>query len=545
MLKISTQIFLLLAFGSSWAIYRETGSVWPKPQSQVTLGTFAVLSDNLTVTGNLVGCAVLDQAIQRYKDSIYRQGCAPLGGKPFGYHNRRKPRKDSNEIKDYDNLTEINILVKSPCEEWPVSGSEETYVLQAHTAALFGKVQIYAYSVWAAIRSLETFSQLVHEIKIGDEQLLVINTTYIIDYPRFTYRGLMLDTARHFLPVSVILENLEAMSQNKMNVFHWHIVDDQSFPFQSKLFPDLSNLGAYDPVTHVYSPKDVAQVIEFARVRGIRVIPEFDTPGHSQSWGKGVPDLLTPCYNGPIKDGTFGPVDPILNTTYTFLQQFLGEVAQVFPDSYMHLGGDEVDFSCWKSNPDILDFMKAQGFGSDFTKLEEYYIQKVVNIVNQDLKKTTLVWQEVFDDGKVELDKNTIVHIWKDGYQNELTAVTKAGFTTILSSCWYLNYISYGIDWTKYYHCDPWDFLGNREQKSLVIGGVAAMWGEYQDGAGVTSSIWARACAVAERLWSEASVSDLTEAAPRIEEQRCRMLKRGIRVNTINGPGYCPCDAYF
>ena len=139
------------------------------------------------------------------------------------------------------------------------------------------------------------------------------------------------------------------MAANKMNVFHWHIVDDESFPYQSITFPELSEKGAYDPYYHVYTPDIVQDIIEFARLRGIRVIPEFDTPGHSNSWGKAIP-ILTPCYADGKPNGEFGPIDPTNNLTYTFLASFIKELSTVFPDKYLHLGGDEVNFNCWYSS---------------------------------------------------------------------------------------------------------------------------------------------------------------------------------------------------
>uniref|UniRef100_A0AAX7VYY7 Beta-hexosaminidase n=1 Tax=Astatotilapia calliptera TaxID=8154 RepID=A0AAX7VYY7_ASTCA len=386
--------------------------------------------------------------------------------------------------------------------------------------------------VWGALFELNFCPPTLHLFQKS------INAAIINDFPRFQHRGILLDSSRHFLPIKVILANLETMAMNKFNVFHWHIVDDQSFPYLSRTFPQLSEQGAYHPYTHVYTPADVKMVIEFARLRGIRVIPEFDTPGHTQSWGKGQKDLLTPCYSGSKPSGSFGPVNPILNTTYDFMAQFFTEISTVFPDGYVHLGGDEVDFTCWKSNPDIQKFMEQQHFGDDYRKLESFYIQKLLDIVTS-TKKGYLIWQEVFDNG-VKLKPDTVVHVWiGGGSDKEMSSVTAAGYTTILSAPWYLDYISYGQDWQKYYKVEPLNFEGTDEQKKLVIGGEACLWGEYVDATNLTPRLWPRASAVAERLWSAKDVTDIGDAFNRLSLHRCRMVERGIPAEPLFS-SYCP-----
>ncbi|PNJ60786.1 HEXB isoform 7 [Pongo abelii] len=326
------------------------------------------------------------------------------------------------------------------------------------------------------------------------------------------------------------------MAFNKFNVLHWHIVDDQSFPYQSIAFPELSNKGSYS-LSHVYTPNDVRMVIEYARLRGIRVLPEFDTPGHTLSWGKGQKDLLTPCYSRQNKLDSFGPINPTLNTTYSFLTRFFKEISEVFPDQFIHLGGDEVEFKCWESNPKIQDFMRQKGFGTDFKKLESFYIQKVLDIIAT-INKGSIVWQEVFDD-KAKLAPGTIVEVWKDSaYPEELSRVTASGFPVILSAPWYLDLISYGQDWRKYYKVEPLDFGGTQEQKQLFIGGEACLWGEYVDATNLTPRLWPRASAVGERLWSSKDVRDMDDAYERLTRHRCRMVERGIAAQPLYA-GYC------
>ncbi|KAM3600626.1 uncharacterized protein V6R79_026198 [Siganus canaliculatus] len=504
------------------------GSLWPLPQkvqiSQVSFklssSTFSFVDAKESSAGP--SCSLLQDAYRRYYEYIFgsvkRQGFS-----------KRKGTGGSE-------LTELQVWIASPesdCNTSPSVTSDESYELTVDLPFAVLK----APKVWGALHGLETFSQLVYEDEFGTKS---INSSTVSDFPRFAHRGIMLDSSRHFLPVKVILANLEIMAMNKINVFHWHIVDDQSFPYMSRTFPQLSQQGAYHPYTHVYTPADVKMVIEFARLRGIRVISEFDTPGHTQSWGKSQMDLLTPCYSGTKPSGSFGPVSPILNTTYDFMDKLFEEISTVFPDAYVHLGGDEVDFTCWKSNPDIQKFMEQQGFGQDFSKLESFYIKKLLDIVTAK-KKGYIIWQEVFDNG-VKLKPDTIIHVWKGNqqeYQDEIANVTSSGYQTLLSTPWYLNYISYGQDWQGYYTVDPQNFKGTEEQKKLVIGGEACLWGEYVDATNLTPRLWPRASAVAERLWSSKDVTDIDDAFSRLSAHRCRLLERGIPAEPLFS-SFCP-----
>ncbi|KAG9488093.1 hypothetical protein GDO78_007736 [Eleutherodactylus coqui] len=421
------------------------GSLWPLPQTvQISTQVLYIPPAQFSIVhgaGSTAGprCVVLQDAFRRYYEYM------------FGYST--SPKNDISPSSD--RLLQLQVVVTSEdneCSMYPHIRSDESYKL---TIDENGAV-LQASQVWGALRGLETFSQLVYEDSTG---AFLVNFTRIADAPRFAHRGVLLDSSRHYLPLKTILLNLDAMAFNKMNVFHWHIVDDQSFPYQSVLFPELSNKGAYQPFTHVYTPIDVRLVIEYARSRGIRIVPEFDTPGHTTSWGNGQVDLLTPCYQSGKPTGSFGPINPILDTTYSFMQTLFHEISLVFPDQYLHLGGDEVDFSCWRSNPNITKFMAEQGFGTDYRKLESYYIQKLLDIVTK-YHKGYVVWQEVFDNHD-QLKPETVVEVWKEnGYQQEMAAVTAAGFQVLLSAPWYLNRISYGQDWIPAYRVEPTNFTG-------------------------------------------------------------------------------------
>ncbi|XP_060082425.1 beta-hexosaminidase subunit beta-like [Ylistrum balloti] len=494
------------------------GSPWPHPK-EMKLTTEALTLDrsSFKIRSTIKGCDVIDNGITRFRSNL-----------------------DVGSIDDALQTTEdLQIHVdNSSCQGYPYLGMNESYTLKVDRHSI-----LRANTVWGALRGLETFSQLLYTFPTGQVR---INKTEIFDEPRFPHRGIMLDTARHFIPVPILLQNLDAMSYNKFNVFHWHIVDDQSFPYQSIKFPGLSQKGAYSPV-HVYSQKDIQRVLQYARLRGIRVIVEFDTPGHTQSWGKFNRDLLTPCWNdgekGKAKYGRHGEyeiMNPMLNSTFAFLEELFSEVTSVFPDDYIHLGMDEAYHHCWASNPDVADFLTRElGLNaSDFSGMEQYYIRRTLDIVSNTQKKA-IIWEDPIEVG-LEADKDVLVEVWKNKqkWSSNMLNVVQRGYSAILSSCWYLNYIQYGQQWRQYYECDPHNFSGTAQDKSRVLGGEACLWAEYVDGTNLLSRLWPRASAVAERLWSPEHMKNPDDASFRLDQHRCRMLRRGIPAEPILN-GFC------
>ncbi|XP_060091809.1 beta-hexosaminidase subunit beta [Heteronotia binoei] len=499
------------------------GPVWPLPRSiHISPNRLQLAPKRFQIVHGLGSsegpqCSLLQDAFRRYYEYI------------FGYS--KWQNRDEKSLAETE-LAALQVIItskESDCDKYPDISSDEAYQLSVREPVAV----LEAGKVWGALRGLETFSQLVYEDDYGS---LFINASDITDFPRFAHRGILIDTSRHFLPLKSILTNLDAMAFNKFNVLHWHIVDDHSFPYQSITFPELSAQGSYS-YNHIYTPTDVRLVIEYARLRGIRVLPEFDTPGHTQSWGKGRKDILTACYSGESPSGSYGPVNPVLNSTYDFMAKLFNEIGTVFPDEYIHLGGDEVDFSCWKSNPDVKEFVRKQGIWYSYAKLESYYIDKMLDIVSS-INKKSIVWQEVFDNG-AELPPDSVVEVWMGNfYEEELRQVTKEGLSAILAAPWYLDYISYGQDWKKYYRVEPLSFFGCESQKKLVLGGEACLWGEFVDATNFIPRLWPRASAVGERLWSSKNVTDLEDAYSRLAEHRCRMLRRGIAAQPLY-VGFC------
>jgi len=490
------------------------GTVWPMPKSIETSTNIVPVELNAFSFKEIAKtCSLLTDAFERYEKLIK---------KSVGNYNLRFRPANSEAISTlYVNLT-------SACENFPSVEMNEKYSLKIDKMSF-----LESDSVWGILRGLETFSQLLWKTSTGE---VVVNKTVIYDEPRFSHRGILIDTSRHYLPINVLYQILDSMEYNKMNVLHWHIVDDQSFPYISKTYPSLHRKGAYNPTNHVYGPSDVTAVVYYARSKGIRVVPEFDSPGHTQSWGKGQPNLLTECFSNGRFNGNYGPVNPINNENYIFIKNLWKELKSVFPDQYIHLGGDEVSFDCWKSNPNITAWMKEKNISGNYAKLEEYHVQKVINISNE-VGFSYIVWQEVFDNG-VQLKDDTVVEVWLPPADKEVAKITSLGYKTLIAAPWYLDYISYGQDWKTYYKYEPLNFNGTDEQKSLVLGGEACLWAEYVDSTNLLSRLWPRASAVAERLWSPADVNNPDEATSRLHQHRCRLLKRNIPAEPL-WIGYC------
>uniref|UniRef100_A0A914DWJ8 Beta-hexosaminidase n=1 Tax=Acrobeloides nanus TaxID=290746 RepID=A0A914DWJ8_9BILA len=517
------------------------GEVWPLPWNVTTFNNFthSVNPGTFRFTSTLVNCDILQQALQRYRKWAFP-----------GYTSTQEVSKTS---KIY--LAQIDVQVVKGCDNgYPQMGMDESYTLQFNPTSTTAILK--ANEVWGALRGLESFSQLIFKDSEGNWN---VRTTTISDKPRFPHRGILLDCSRHYLSVGIIKRNLDLMAMNKMNVFHWHLTDIESFPYVSTKFPDLSAKGAFTP-KHVYTPTQIKSVIDYARLRGIRVVAEFDTPGHVSSWEAGKPGILATCYDDKGKNDTIYPtlLDPTKDENLQFLQQFFDEALNLFPDNYMHFGGDETDqyqLPCWVNNPTIGKWMQDQGMGKNNTALLHYYLSKLVQMVENSRPNASMIfWQEVLDQNVAP--SNAIAHVWTgEDYQDsmqEMDHVTKNGHFAIYSSCWYINLIKYGAVWGyvdkndlhdrgMYYQCNPTDFNGTDAQKELVLGGEACLWGEFVDGTNIISRLWPNAGATAERLWSDLAQTKSVDAAwPRLHEHQCRMMARGYEVQPANGPSFCP-----
>jgi len=382
----------------------------------------------------------------------------------------------------------------------PSLDEDESYSLEITDQ----QARLVAPTVVGAMRGLETFLQLVQ----GDRDGYYLPGIRIRDQPRFAWRGLLIDIGRHYQPPEVLKRNLDAMAAVKLNVFHWHLTEDQGFRVESKKFPKLHLLGS-DGL--YYTQDQVREIIAYATDRGIRVMPEFDIPGHSTSWLVGHPELGSAP--GPYQieraAGIFEPaLDPTRDQTYKFLDGFLGEMAALFPDAYMHIGGDENEGKQWDRNPQIQAFMKQKGI-KDNHALQAYFNQQVLKILQKHGKKM-IGWEEILHP---DLPKDAVIHSWRG--PASLAEAAKKGYNGILSAGYYIDLI---YPASQHYLADPLPDGGalTAEEAKHVMGGEATMWGEWVSPETIDSRIWPRTAAIAERLWSPRTVRDVADMYRRL-----------------------------
>jgi len=350
----------------------------------------------------------------------------------------------------------------------------------------------------------------------------------------------MIDTARHYLTVSTILRTIDAASYNKFNTLHWHATDAQSFPIESPVYPELAQAGAYGP-SAVYTTTDIATIVAYGLARGIRVVIEFDIPGHAASWGKAYPNITTYCPTLMANINNI-PLDPSNPFTFQVLEGFLGDMVSRFPDQTMHLGGDEVIFSCWLDNPQVVSWMKKNGFQNG-AQVEQYFEMQMFQIL-QAHNKSMVCWQELFNNG-VTLKANTIVEVWEDA--PTLQEVIDGGYRGLVAFPYYLDkqtpkagstHYEWVDTWQDFYNSDPYNGITGKNLHN-IIGGEAIMFGEQVDSTNFDSRVWPRASGVAERMWSPQSVTNVLATIPRLVAFRCRMAQRGIGAGPV-APDYCP-----
>jgi hexosaminidase len=423
--------------------------------------------------------AFLDSAVQRFVAQLSRQT-----GIPF------RPKTGS---------TTLEIHADHGPEAVQKLGEDESYELTVTDSG----AKLTAPASLGVLRGLQTFLQLVQITPTG----FAVPAVAIKDQPRFPWRGTLIDVSRHFIPIDVLKRNLDAMAAVKLNVLHWHLSDDQGFRAESKKFPKLTGMGSDGMF---YTQDEIRDLIAYAHDRGIRVIPEFDIPGHSRSWFLGYPELSSGSGPYTLEGGGIDPImDPTRESTYKFLDKFIAEMAKLFPDEYFHIGGDEVDGKQWDANPQIQAFIHAHGMKNN-QDLQAYFNQRLQKILAKN-HKTMVGWDEILHP---DLPKTIVVQSWRG--QKSLAEAAKQGYSGLLSYGYYLD-----LMWpaAQHYAVDPMSGEGanlTSEEEKRILGGESCQWAEWVTPENIDSHIWPRNVAIAERLWSPQNVTDVNSMYTRM-----------------------------
>lgn len=400
---------------------------------------------------------------------------------------------------------------------------DESYQLEIQS----NKIIINANSDLGAMHALETLLQLLQ----NNSTSYYFPTVTISDFPRFTWRGLMIDAARHFQPVDVIKRNLDAMAAMKMNVFHWHLTDDQGWRIELKNHPKLTQLASDG---NYYTQEEIKNIVKYAEERGIMVIPEIDVPGHGTAILTAYPEVGSKLnfdkntYSLERNSGIFTPtLDPSNPKTYQLLSEIFDEVCPLFSGNYFHIGGDENEGKDWDSNPKIQEFKKKNNFANNH-ELQTYFTMQLIPMLKKH-NKQLMGWEEIMTKN---LSKDAIIHSWKGSNEGiaagqSLVNAVKNGYKTVLSNGYYIDLMQ-GVE--SHYLNDPMpkNITLTAEEKARILGGEAPMWSELVTPTTIDSRIWPRTAAIAERLWSNENITDMASLRKRMNVISLQLEELGI-----------------
>jgi hexosaminidase len=414
-----------------------------------------------------------------------------------------------------------------------------------------GGVKIGYDSPAGALYAIETLRQLLPPQIEDDKPESGVHWTVppveISDAPRFGWRGLMLDVSRHFYPVSFIKRYLDFLTMEKMNVFHWHLVDDGGWRIQIDHYPRLTSVGAtrygvttgwdqsklrFDPGSGLpsyggfYTKRQIRDVIKYAADRNITIVPEIEMPGHSMPVFAAYPNLG--CLNVPPSKV---PGQPDTNVycagnpdTYTFIENVLSEVIDLFPSPYIHIGGDEVDKEFWHGCPRCQALMKDKGLKNE-EELQSYFVKTIEQFVAS--KGRHLIgWDEILEGG---LAPGAAVMSWRG--EDGGIAAAQAGHDVVMSptSYCYFDYPYLGQSTEHVYRYEPIPAALNADQAKLVLGGQANEWTEMiPTEQRAEYMIFPRVAALSEVLWSPKESRDYADFSRRLPDLYDRLDRQKI-----------------
>uniref|UniRef100_A0A1A9WED7 Beta-hexosaminidase n=1 Tax=Glossina brevipalpis TaxID=37001 RepID=A0A1A9WED7_9MUSC len=516
------------------------GAIWPMPTGRCELGNERVHFDPKKVK---VLIMTNSSTIQEFLYAATR----------LFEHNIAKECTQNCNLKESAEVT-IHVFVNSTSLtlDW---NTDESYLLSVNTIGNTSRVEIKAATVYGARHGFETLSNLITWGKL--KGLLLVSSAYIDDRPVYSHRGLLLDTARNFIPFRRIRNIIDAMAASKLNVFHWHAVDAHSFPLEISRIPQMSEHGAYSP-SNAYKRNDTIDLIKYARSRGVRVIIEIGGPSHvGKGWhwtskaGLGHVILCTSheeCHNPPC-----GHLNPLNQNVYMLTRKIYQDIVEMIaPEETLHMGGDQVFVSCWNKTKEITRNLTKVGL--ELSPRTFYNLWSVYHKTN--LKLWDEVKQQAFPEVKkvkavivsssILTESEAVNHyLPKERFIVQTLLHTNSSLNKVLANKGYKVIVSNSDAW--YFDRGFWENSMFHNWKNIydikierhpnILGGEACMMTEFVDRFAIESRIWPRAGAAAERLWSNPN-STSQHVKYRFYRFRQRLISREIRPDAV-APKYC------
>jgi hexosaminidase len=392
----------------------------------------------------------------------------------------------------------------------PSVKGDEAYRLSVRSRGVIIQASTEKGLFWG-VQTLRQLLPLEHAASVS------IPNVQIDDAPAYAYRGFMLDAGRHFYPVSFIKKQLDLLSYYKINVFHWHLTEDQGWRLAIERYPKLTAIGAWrieadgSRYGGFYTQAQAREVVEYARQRNITVVPEIEMPGHSVAALVSYPALACGQAPGSVATswGVFKDIDCVGNDyTFTFLEHVLDEVIDIFPSPYLHIGGDETPKDRWKDCASCQALMHAQGL-KDEEGLQSYFIQRIQHYINGK-GKTLVGWDEILEGGA---DKNAIVEIWRG--DNEARKALANGNRIIVAGPFYIDAPLNRLTVHDIYRTNIAGAPGDNSfaaYQSQILGAEAPLWSERANPFNAESKMYPRLLAFAENLWHGGTRDDASFA---------------------------------
>ncbi|KAI0027932.1 N-acetylhexosaminidase [Vararia minispora EC-137] len=523
-------------------------AVWPLPQSFQTGSSALRLSPRFDIQLSV------NHASQDLRDAVSRTKFH-LKNDKLGRLVVGRGSSDEQAVASAPTLALLTLSLTGPGSESIATEAQkllgerdEAYALSIPSDG--STATITANSTLGLYRGLTTFEQLWYHY--NGHTYTIQAPIEVEDFPAYPYRGLMLDTARNYFPVDDIKRTLDAMSMVKINTFHWHVVDSQSFPLQIPGFENISAAGAYAS-SSVYSAANVRDIVSYAGARGIDVIMEIDTPGHTSVISKAYPEHIACPESTPwatyANEPPAGQLRFVQPETAEFAANLLGAAAALTSSAYFNTGGDELNTACYEQDEPTTAILNQTGL-TLYDALDNFTATTHKRLI--DSGKTPIVWEEmVLNYNVTSLSNETLVLVWISS--NNVAAVAQKGYKLIHAASDYF-YLDCGAgawvgdfpqgnswcdpfkSWQKSYTFDPVSGLTETE-KTLVQGGQHLLWTEQSGPENLDSIVWPRAASSAELFWSGPG-GNVSAALPRLHNVAYRMRTRGVKAISLQ-PEWC------